>query len=775
MKDVKNYLLKYKIMDSIEKLKSINLTEHIQKYLWQGKNELLWTRFHSSPEDKTASLLVYKDNLKWYNDFSWRLKWWSIIDFQMNYFNLSKSEAIKQLCEMYSISDDNKKIFKKTPKRYELVERFEDFRFKNINSQFRNFLTIRGFNFELLKEFEDWINDICKEIWFCEWQFVDTNIFKDVLIFPCLNAKKEIVWAKLRRCDWEKILNWDNYVKSIAVSKPKDYTWIQKFSTGLLFDEIWSEYVLIVEWEIDYLILKILWFKSVIWNLWWVATNTDKIQQLVKNVDKIVCMYDNDEAWLNGTYSLQEKIWRPIRKINYPKIEWIEKYDINDLFKMWYRKNDFNKLILDSNLLQEISQDNPEDNLQETTQKLFQDRFFYNDTKTEYFDIKDFSFKTPNTLARHLYMKLKDLEDLRKNKKIPVYEWICYLDWWINWYYNLLDKSKISHPSNNPIIHDDIKLLISNICNYDETNIEWLEKAILYKYTHLNDVLIPAVVFHWVWGTWKWLFIKLLSEIFGENNTQSWLTQENIDSQFSAYSWQKLIVEFKELSVDWTAKGKKNMNKLKTFIMEEKIMIRKMRQDPISTENIAWFIMSSNDSKPLLLDSADSWNRRFTIIKTWWFIWLEIWGRIAKAIKNKNNISNFLAYLFNKFPNIKEETCILPLENEDKKDLEFLSESVANLFFQWVEKNYPNINKITNQEKEYLLESYRIEIWETEWTDERYKIQFFNSNLSIKYKPCVLRIRDKTLRWYKINKEVNGSWEFPENFFIVNNKPKWIL
>jgi len=757
-------------MDAIKQLKtSINLLDHISKYLWTYKIEALWYRFHSSKNDKTASLLVFKDQEKWYFDYSWRFNWWTIIDFQINYLNLKKSEAIKNLCEMYWIKNDQKKVFKKSVKRYKLVEDFEKYRLKKINTEFKRFLWFRGFDFDLLQEFETNINKFSKEIWFCENQFVDKNTFKDIIIFPNYNDKKELIWWKIRRCDWEKIISWNTYIKSISISKPKDYEWTQKFSTWLLFDRINQDKVIITEWETDYLILKILWFKSIIWNLWWVWANTTKIQKLVKNVKKIICLYDNDPAWIKWTKVLQKKIWRPIRKVFFPKIDWLDKYDINDLFNQWYRKKDFDKLIKESDLLDDVEK--------EKKQKLFKKRFFYDDTKLEYFDIKNFSFQTSHNLSRHLYIKPKELEELRRNKKIPSYEWVCYFDWWKKWFYNLLDKSEMLQPSNNPDIHEDIWFLIWNICNNDQYNIEWLMKTILYKYTHLNDSIIPAVVFHWNWWTWKGLFTELLIMIFGEKNTLSNLTQEHLDSRFSTYSWQKLIVEYNEVWKCSISQAKKNLQKLKNLIFAKKIQIEKKQKDVVSVENIAWFLLSSNDNKPIHLDSTDSWNRRFSIIRTsknkinkidWW--------RIFDNIQKKENIENFLAYLFDLFPDIQQEKWIFPLENEDKKDLEFLSETVWNLFFKWIEKTYPNINKITNKEREFLLEIYRSEIWESEHNDDRYKIQYFNSWLSMKYKPTVIHINWQSIRWYLIDKKVKWIWCFPKNFFgVLNKKIKGIL
>jgi hypothetical protein len=43
---------------------------------------------------------------------------------------------------------------------------------------------------------------------------------------------------------------------------------------------------------------------------------------------------------------------------------------------------------------------------------------------------------------------------------------------------------------------------------------------------------------------------------------------------------------------------------------------------------------------------------------------------------DKKNIEDFIAFLFESFPNIENEKYILPLDNQDKRDLEELCESV---------------------------------------------------------------------------------------------------
>ena len=761
-------------MNAIDKIKSsVDLLDHVRKRLGQNWKANQWKVFFKAhKDDNDASLCVWEDQGKWYKDFSDHLWAGTIIDFEMNFSKLELWESVKLLCEMYWIQEE-KKEFKKSPKRADLVLNFEDYKMSWNNAWFSRWLQTRWLDYDKIQLYKDRINLLAKEFWFCENIWVSEKTYKDVIIFPCYkeleNEEFKLVWAKLRRTDGEKFTFKWSALKSVSVWKPKDYKWSCEFSTWLIYDKIDDDYVIIVEWEADYAILKILWFDSVIWNEWGVSSNADEIQKRVKKTKTVISFYDNDPAWIKANRALVEKIWRPIKRIVYPEIDWKDKFDVNDLFNMGYNKEDFQKLLDWAEILdletakKEVEQSKP---------KLYKDRFFYDNTKLEYFDIKDFSLISGFTLARHLFLKPKELEESRMWGVIPTYEGICYLDGWKEGYYNLLDKSKMIHASDNPEIHPDIKDLIYNLCNNNEENARWLLRTIAHKMTHLNDFLVPAVVFHGVWWAWKWLLMKLLAQIFWNNNVQTWLTQEHIDSQFSTYSGQKLVVEFKELSVDNTAKGKKNMNKLKTFIMEDKIMVRRMRQDAIAVDNIAWFIMSSNESKPIQLDSVDSGNRRFTIIKTWQAVWLDKGWKIAKTINDPKNISNFMAWLLQEFPDIKENKNILPLENEDKRDLEFLSESVWNLFFKWLEEKYPDINKLTNFERDYLVDMYRTDIKEDQFNDNRYMIQYFNANLSMRYKVTNIKIRGKTQRWYKIDKKVNWSGCFEDWKFEVPTEPE---
>lgn len=327
-------------MDNIQQIKSESLLDYVRKILWQEwKKEWPLYVFKAHDKDNNPSLKVYEDNSRWYCDFSDTYWKWTIIDFQMHYFGMNKADAIGSLCENFWIKWD-KKVFKKSPPQKDLIENFSKYKISSENQEVNRFLSSRGITPEIKKEFQENITDVLWEFWLVEWLWLWNKVYKSCIIFPCYDKTENIVGAKLRRIDWEKI----STVKSLAIK------W---FATWLLYkkEDISKDYVLIVEWETDYLILKTLWYKSVIWNLWWVSSNKDSIKELVKWVDIICCMYDNDLPWLKWAIWLNNEIKRPIRRIIYEKIDWLDKYDINDLFNQWHRRDYFDKLLWNAELI----------------------------------------------------------------------------------------------------------------------------------------------------------------------------------------------------------------------------------------------------------------------------------------------------------------------------------------------------------------------------------------------------------------------------------------
>lgn len=753
---------------AVERLKSeVSLLEHIQRALWQeGKKEIAGVRFRAHPKDKTPSLLVYKDDKKWFWDFSENITGSTIIDFEMSYYNLDLASAIKKLCDMYNIHDEKKTDIVKAPKRWKLVEDFETYRLTWWNKMFARFLGTRWVSSDLITKYKNNLQRLATEFWQIENLWVDDKKYKDCMIFPCYWVDEDtekiwLVWAKIRRVDGEEIKFFDKSLKSIWVWKPKWYEGKLPFSNGIICNpEDLTDEVLIVEGETDYIILKMLWFSSLIGNLGGVSANAEHIQRLVKHRKKIICLYDNDKAGNAGAKALEVKIWKPIRRVIYPEIDGLDKYDINDLFNQGWRENDFLDLINKSEII-----------LDEDPDLHITNRFVYLDFHLSFYDVKARRMVDKQKISDHLLLKPKEVLEMR-GEEINEYEDLCYRDGGKKWFFNTLDKTTFTTPSKTPKLHPDIERLMTNLCNNNKENIDYLHRAILYKYTHLNDVLLPAVVFFGPGGSGKGTFIKLLWEIFGKDNMQEGLGQKDIESDYTSYNGEKLIVEFREINTGSKFKDLQMLDRLKSIIWESRISINPKYGKKMEVDNIAWFILSSNHTVPIQLDSIQNWNRRFSIIRTGSGIKIEEWKQINATIKDKKIMQDYLAWLYETYPDVPGLESMPPLDNQEKRNLEMLCETVGNLFFTWLEERYPYVYKITNSQRDILLDIYRDEISDHEFWDSRYKITNFNSGLSHKYNPQKIRIGWKIQQGYLIEKsdedleaikKVNPDGTFWEN------------
>lgn len=305
----------------------------------------------------------------------------------------------------------------------------------------------------------------------------------------------------------------------------------------------------------------------------------------------------------------------------------------------------------------------------------------------KYYWIEKKRFFSPAEVCSNLMCSIKDLSDMRREGKIKSFDNISYCSHEIRWHLNLLDDREILKASESPILDDDIKHLIENVCWHSKENIDYLHRAILYKYDNIDDFTIPCIVLYGKWWSWKWTLMTLLTTIFWEDNVLVNLWQRELQSQFDTYKWQKLIVEFAEVTTNNTHGDKMILNKLKNMIWAPKLTINEKGVKPYQIENSGWFFISSNSNTPLRLDDKDKWNRRFSVIKS--HTALNDGWKINRAVKNKEIVSNYLAWLWHAYPEVDLYQKLLPLDNQDKRDLEERSEEDANLFWDWLFENHP--------------------------------------------------------------------------------------
>jgi len=363
--------------------------------------------------------------------------------------------------------------------------------------------------------------------------------------------------------------------------------------------------------------------------------------------------------------------------------------------------------------------------------------YCYIRTLSKLYWVEKWIFFSVNDACNNLMLTSKDLKNERENWFIQDYDWITYRIGEKKGCLNLLNEDDILKPSNNPIIDEDIKKLIENVAWYKQENIEYLHKAILYKYSHINDFSLSCIVFAWRWWSWKWTFISLLWTIFWEKNTMPNLGQRELTSSFDTYKWLKLVVEFAEVITNNVYWDKKILNKLKNIIGAEKITVNEKGVQPYQIENIAWFFISSNSNKPIQLDDKDKGNRRFSIIISDYK--LENGERINQSIRNKEKASNYLAWLMQKYPEVLKLKKFEALDNQDKKDLEERSQEEANSFWDWTFENYPNFRgKKTIKQIADLINEFCIE---NNLNENEFKRFFWNNS---KYPKKKIRVWDKT-------------------------------
>lgn len=121
--------------------------------------------------------------------------------------------------------------------------------------------------------------------------------------------------------------------------------------------------------------------------------------------------------------------------------------------------------------------------------------FVYLRKNYEFYDIYENRIVRKEQVMDWMGIDGKELRSQLSAGTIRKFYDVCYWKGGKKDHYNVLDERVLAKPSDDPVLHPAIAFLVSNLCNRDPANEEWLHRAILYKYTHVNDVLVPAVLF----------------------------------------------------------------------------------------------------------------------------------------------------------------------------------------------------------------------------------------------------------------------------------------
>ena len=121
---------------------------------------------------------------------------------------------------------------------------------------------------------------------------------------------------------------------------------------------------------------------------------------------------------------------------------------------------------------------------------------------------------------------------------------------------------------------------------------------------------LTAWVIHGCEGTGKGYFYnKIASQLLGMRNAST-LTVGNLEDQFNGWIEGKLFVLIDEIEVDDFREKGRVTAKLRNYITEPTIALRRMRQSVIDAPNYVSFLFSSNRPQPVYIPETD---RRYNV------------------------------------------------------------------------------------------------------------------------------------------------------------------
>ena len=261
----------------------------------------------------------------------------------------------------------------------------------------------------------------------------------------------------------------------------------------------------------------------------------------------------------------------------------------------------------------------------------------------------------------------KDIEKYLQEGWIKKYLWFCYgKD--EDWMYNTFDKNSILKSSINPDIHPGILELYESITWEDTADMEYLMKATLFKYLNPTSCQIPAIILTWAQWTGKTSFVRLMATIFWTDNVQLNVGQKSIEGRFSATGNDKLVYEYAELYTGSRTRDIALANMLKNTVLQEEISSERKYVDTKFIKNSGWYIITSNNPMPVMLDSSDISNRRYSV-----FRWNTPLGSKAelvyKTIHDKEIVAEFLQYLMESYGEEVSKLDTFPAHENSAKTL----------------------------------------------------------------------------------------------------------
>lgn len=267
-------------------------------------------------------------------------------------------------------------------------------------------------------------------------------------------------------------------------------------------------------------------------------------------------------------------------------------------------------------------------------------------------------------------------------------------------YLNLMTRDTWALPiEGEPHVMFD--LLMENLTDGREAVRDHIEQCILWKYTHPEDVTIPALCFYGDEGTGKDTFVTVLETLFEERQVGR-TNCDTIFGQFNGILSGKTVMMINE-----SASKKADAEKTKQLVGNLRIQINQKYLNTYMIDNTAWWIFASNDPTGPVKVSGNG-DRRFSIIKTTGAIkdklddLYDFWVDNYSVFRDKQEVGRWLNSLIMKHGNTLN-SCPRALHGEDYNDMLEAQLSFEHMIIE-IFNDIGSNGIITNQE---LYDEYK--------------------------------------------------------------------
>ena len=231
-------------------------------------------------------------------------------------------------------------------------------------------------------------------------------------------------------------------------------------------------------------------------------------------------------------------------------------------------------------------------------------------------------------------------------------------------FFNIYQKSyflkyfEISKKNKFPTLR---KVLL-NLVNNDIDGLKWFLHRIAFILQNPTKRLPTGIIFQGEPGSGKNLLCNFIfHKIFGSNFNE--INQTQLNSEFNDWAMGKQLIVGNEVIHN----DNKYLipDKLKSYVADEYIQIRRMHRSPVLVRNYATYIFNSNNMIPLKLERND---RRYTVFKSKSLgkkKGFELYKELEK--NSEKELTNFVSYL--QSLNLDEEFIAAPYDNEARRDL----------------------------------------------------------------------------------------------------------